>query len=36
MHLLENVSLMTSNLQYGIVTRSFPLTGMYSILVLWK
>ncbi|KAF8467525.1 WD40-repeat-containing domain protein [Gautieria morchelliformis] len=27
MHLLENVSLMTSNLQYGIVTRSFPLTG---------
>ncbi|KAF8588122.1 hypothetical protein K439DRAFT_1406853 [Ramaria rubella] len=27
MHLLDNVSLMTSNLQYGIVTRSFPLTG---------
>lgn len=27
MHLLENASLLTSNLQYGIVTRSLPLTG---------
>ncbi|KAF8524331.1 WD40-repeat-containing domain protein [Hysterangium stoloniferum] len=27
MHLLDSVSLLTSNLQYGIVTRSFPLTG---------